>query len=297
MELPITINQSTCKKCYLCMEVCPNKIFIKNIDQEISTRPDRVQVCFKCGQCMAVCFTKSVVVSGLSYHSDFFELPVVVPLDLEIQFHNLIQTRRAVRNFSDKPVARELLEKVVDAISYAPPGFPPLKYELVVVQNTELIRNALPYMIRLYKKLEYMMNKPVIRYFIKKEVGVKKFRTMVNHLMPMLKTRFRELDNGTEDTITRYAPSMILFLADNREEDISQDISIAATYGMLAIHSLGLGGSIMDLIPPAINKDPELRKMFAVPDSHEVVTSLIIGYPKYKYQRGIKRKIHRVEWL
>jgi ferredoxin len=291
----ITINQSTCKKCHLCMEVCPQKLYIKNSSNEISTRPDRVHLCIKCGQCMAVCSTQSVVVAGLSYQSDFFELPENG--SSEESFYNLIYTRRAIRNFKDKPVPKDLLEKVVEAISFAPPGFPPLKTEIIVVQNSELIRNALPNMVKLYDKLVAMMGKPMYRYFIKKEVGDKKFRSMENHLIPMLTRRLPELKNGTEDTITRYAPAMILFLADKKGEDIQQDISIAASYGMLAIHSLGLGGSIMDLIPPAINKEKELRKLFCIPDTHEVITSLIIGYPKYKYQRGIKRNLKSVKWL
>jgi hypothetical protein len=66
---------------------------------------------------------------------------------------------------------------------------------------------------------------------------------------------------------------------------------------MLASHSLGLGGSIMDIIPPAINKSPELRKMFTIPDDHDVITSIIIGYPKYKYRRGIKREQKEVSWI
>jgi len=90
---------------------------------------------------------------------------------------------------------------------------------------------------------------------------------------------------------------MILFLADKNEEDIRQDISIAATYGMLAMHSLGLGGSIMDIIPPAIEKSKELRTLFGIPENYEVITSLIIGYPKYKYLRGIKRNLKSVQWL
>jgi nitroreductase/NAD-dependent dihydropyrimidine dehydrogenase PreA subunit len=292
---PITVNQSTCKQCHLCMEVCPQKIYIKNSSNEISIRPDRVHLCFKCGQCMAACTTQSVVVNGLSYESDFFELPEEA--SYETSFYNLIYTRRAIRNFKDKPVPTEVLKKIVDAISFAPPGFPPLKTDIIVVQNRELIRKALPNMIQLYDKLVGMMNKPMYRFFIKKEVGDKKFRSMQNHLIPMLIRRLPELKNGTEDTITRYAPAMILFIADKNGEDIHQDISIAATYGMLAIHSLGLGGSIMDLIPPAINKDPGLRKMFCIPDTHEVVTSLILGYPKYKYQRGIKRNLKSIKWL
>jgi nitroreductase/NAD-dependent dihydropyrimidine dehydrogenase PreA subunit len=291
----ITINQETCKKCNLCMEVCPHKIYIKNSLNETVTRPDRIQLCFKCGQCMAVCTTQSVVVDGLSYETDFFELPEDKPN--ESAFYNLISTRRAIRNFKDKPVPTELLEKIVDAMSFAPPGFPPLKVQIIVVQNTELIRKALPNMIKLYDQLTTVFKNPVMRFFIKKEVGPKKFKTMQGHLIPMLNSRMAELKMGTEDTLTRYAPAMILFIADKNGEDISHDISIAATYGMLAAHSIGLGGSIMDIIPPAIERDKELRKMFHIPENHEIVTSMIIGYPKYKYQRGIKREMKSVEWL
>ena len=295
MNNKISINKETCKKCLLCSEVCPNKIIIKNNLNGMSTRPDRIDMCFKCGQCMAICSTKSIVVDGLSYEHDFFDLPECT--SNENYFYNLIYTRRAIRNFKDKPVPKELLEKIVEAISFAPPGFPPLKINIIVVQNTDLIRKALPNMIKLYDSLVKIMKNPIIKFFIKKEVGKKKFKTMQEHLIPLLKSRLPELKNGTEDTITRNAPAMILFIADKNGEDISQDISIAATYGMLAAHSLGLGGSIMDIIPPAIERDKELRKMFCIPDNHEIVTSIIVGYPKYKYSRGIKRDLKSVKWL
>jgi nitroreductase/NAD-dependent dihydropyrimidine dehydrogenase PreA subunit len=295
MENTISINHETCKKCLLCSEVCPNKILIRNDSNEMATRSDRIGLCFKCGQCMAVCSTQSIVVDGLSYEQDFFSLPDHV--SYADSFYDMIYTRRAVRNFKDKAVPKELLEKIVQAISFAPPSFPPLKIKIIVVQNTELIRKALPGMISFFDSLTKKMENPMIRFFIKKSVGNKKFKTMQDHLIPLLKSRLPELKNGTEDTITRHAPAMILFLADKNEEDISQDISIAATYGMLATHALGLGGSIMDIIPPAIERDKNLRKMFCIPDNHEIVTSMIIGYPKYKYLRGIKRNLKSVKWL
>jgi hypothetical protein len=65
----------------------------------------------------------------------------------------------------------------------------------------------------------------------------------------------------------------------------------------LSAHSLGLGGSIMDIIPPAIDKDKKLRALFNVSDDQEVVASIILGYPKYKYQKGIKRVLKEVKWL
>ena len=49
MEEAIFINHSTCKKCMLCTEVCPNKILKKNESGEITYKPERKDLCFKCG--------------------------------------------------------------------------------------------------------------------------------------------------------------------------------------------------------------------------------------------------------
>jgi nitroreductase len=244
---------------------------------------------------MAVCPTKSIAVEGLSYDSDFFDLPPA--LSYESLFHDMIHTRRAVRNFSDTPVPRELLEKVVDAISFAPMGFPPFKVEIIVVRDTEVIRRSLPHMIEFYDSLLKVFKNPVIRFFIRREAGPKRFKLMQGHLIPLLETRMPELKRGVEDTITRNAPAMILFCGDKKGEDISEDAFVAATYGMLAAHALGLGGSIMSIIPPAIERSAELRKLFRVPDGSEILTSLILGYPKYKYARGIRRRIESVQWI
>jgi len=70
---------------------------------------------------MAVCSTESITVESLSYEKDFFDLPAQE--SCEEEFFNLLYSRRAIRNFSDKKVTKEVLEKIVKAISLAPPGF------------------------------------------------------------------------------------------------------------------------------------------------------------------------------
>jgi len=291
----ITINSETCQKCALCAEVCPNKIIKFDEQNNFYFRDDRINLCFKCGQCMSICPSKSIIIQDLSYSNNFFELPKEIANESE--FLNLLATRRAVRNFKDKPVPKELLEKIVQAIKLAPPSFPPIKTELVVVQNRELIKSALPYMIEFYDFVLSSMKNPIARFFIKQSAGKEKFNVIKNHLVPLMKSRLPELKLGTEDTLTRNASAMILFHANKNAENYQTDIYIAASYGMLALHSLGLGGSIMDIIPPPINKKDELKKMFLIPETNEVVTSLIIGYPKYKYQRGIKRELKSIKWL
>jgi len=246
---------------------------------------------------MAVCPEEAVLVPGLSYEKDFFNLPEGKNEAADEDFFWLIKTRRAVRAFKDQDIPAEVLSRIVEAISFAPPGFPPLKTKLLVINDREVLKAALPLMISLYEKLEKMMRNPFVRHFIKKEVGAARFRTMNEHLLPVLANRLPALKKGGEDTLMRGAPALILFIADRNGEDISQDISIAATYGMLAVHALGLGGSIMDIIPPAIEKSPELRKMLGIHADDKVVTSLIIGYPRVKYSKGIKRELKEVRWI
>jgi hypothetical protein len=65
----------------------------------------------------------------------------------------------------------------------------------------------------------------------------------------------------------------------------------------LAAHALGLGATIIELIPAAIDKEKKLRKLFSIPDNNVVVASMIVGYPKYKYQRSIKRNLKSVTWI
>jgi len=295
MENRISIDHETCKACGLCGEVCPMKIMKKDGSNRISFRQDRLPFCIRCGQCMAICPTKSVAVEGLSYSRDFFEISET--LGIGAPFLDMIANRRAIRNFKDKPVPKELLEKIVQAITFAPPGFPPIKTEIVVVQDTEVIRKALPHMIEVYDYLVKAMSNPIGRFFIRRKVGRAKFNTISNHVVPLMKNRLPELKMGTEDTISRYAPAMIVFHANRNAENYEADIYIALTYGFLAAHALGLGGSAMDLIPPAIQNSQELRKLFLVPDSNQVVASMILGYPKYSYQRGIKRELKSVTWI
>jgi nitroreductase/NAD-dependent dihydropyrimidine dehydrogenase PreA subunit len=290
-----TVNQQTCKLCGTCSAICPNRIIKQDEQGRMFFLPERLAMCFRCGQCMAICPTRSVQVDGLSYERDFFDLPPRA--DGSTAFFDLIASRRAVRNFQEKPVPRELLEKIVDAISLAPPGFPPLKTELVVVQDTARIRQALPHMIEVYDFLVKAMHNPIGRQVVRSHLDAERFNTLRQHVIPLLEKRLPELKSGAEDTITRNAPAMILFHANRKAENYRADIYIAVTYGFLAAHALGLGGAAMDLIPPAIEQNKTLRALFGLADSQEVVASMIVGYPKYRYQRAIRRELKSVTWF
>jgi ferredoxin len=52
-----------------------------------------------------------------------------------------------------------------------------------------------------------------------------------------------------------------------------------------------------DLIPPACNKVPEIRKLLSLPDEREVYASITMGYSKYQFKRIPPRKLAEVRYI
>ncbi len=291
MKKEIAIDDTLCKKCKVCSEVCPNGIF-QSKNNHTSVKSERIELCFLCGQCMAACPEKAITVAGLDYNKDFFDLPETIN-----SFNALIQSRRSVRAFKDVPVPADLLEQIVSAISYAPPSFPPIKVEITVIRDKQLMKESLQHMINLYDKLMQGLSNPIAKHIIRRKIGQERFRVIQNHIVPMFKIKLPFMKAGTEDAITRSAPAMILFHANKQSDNYAADIYIALAYALLKAHTLGLGATAIDLIPPAIERTPVLKQMFKIPKENEVVASMILGYPKFKYKRAIQRQLKSITWI
>ncbi|MCD6365976.1 MAG: nitroreductase family protein [Bacteroidales bacterium] len=286
-----TINQSLCEQCKLCIEVCPVNIIAANKQGQVNFIREREHICLECGQCMAICTTKAIQVNGYSYEKDLFDLPkatVEYP-----QLIDFLSHRRSVRNFKDKPVPDEMIDKIIAAIDFAPYGSKPEKMHITVVNDRKKIEAILPGIEQFLNNIVKWVENPIISYFIRRKTGNETFNTIKNHLYPIAKTGNYKLKYG--DRITRGAPAILVFHAEAGAEEHTNNSMIYATYAMMAAQSLGLGATIIGLVPPAINKMKEVREKFGIPENHEAVISVIIGYPKYKYKRGIKREKYQVK--
>jgi nitroreductase len=237
----------------------------------------------------------AIEIDGLSYEGQLIDLPAS-----EVggeAFHNFVLNRRSIRVFRDQPLPRELLQQIVDIISTAPMGFPPHKVEVTVVQNRSTIEQALPIIVRMYENLGQRMKNPFIRAMIKRRTTPEAFNSLRNHVLPSMAYRLPDMKAGGADTITRGAPAMLLFHAQRAPDDHTPDAWIALTYGLLASHALGLGATAISLVPPIVERSPELRALFQIPPENEVVACMILGYPRVRYQRGIRRELAGVHWI
>ncbi|PLX13096.1 MAG: hypothetical protein C0594_01600 [Marinilabiliales bacterium] len=288
-----SINLDLCKKCKLCIEVCPCNIIGLNENEEVSFIKDKESICLGCGQCMAICSSKAISINKLSYENNFTDLPInhVNYAD----FVDFLANRRSVRNFKSQPVPDDAISKIIQAVEYAPYGSEPEKINITVVNNRKTIETALPYISKFLDNIVKWIDNPFISFLIKRKKGMETYNTVKNHLYPISKTGNYKLEFG--DRITRGAPALLIFHAEKGAEEHTNNSLIYATYSILAAHSLGLGATMIGLVPAAINKVPEVRKIFNIPEKNEAVMSVIIGYPKYKYKRTIKRKNNNIEWI
>ncbi len=282
------INQQLCIKCKHCIEVCPVNLIETNQKNEVQFIAKRTTICIGCGQCMAVCSTQAITANDLSYDDDFIDLQKQ-EIDYD-NFMSFLASRRSVRNFKKKPLSVELINKILDSLAFAPFGASPEKMEITVINNRQTIETALPLIENFLDNIIKWVDNPLISLVIKKKKGAETFNTIKNHLYPIAKFDNYKLKYG--DRITRGAPAIFIFHAPKDAEEHTNNALIYATYVMLAAHSLGLGASMIGIVPAAINKVVKVRTVFKIPPNHDAVMSVIVGYPTIKYLRTIKRKVN-----
>ncbi len=284
------IDYNKCKSCRICINVCPSKILDVNENKQTYFKEGRKHICLECGHCMAVCSTQAITVHSMTYEKDFELIPKNNINYTE--FIDFLKTRRSVREFKNKPIEKEKLQQIIEAVSTAPYGAENDDISINIITDKTIIEKSLPLMSKFYDNLKKWFKNPLIRRIIKKKEGIETFNTIKNHLMPMVKLDHYDLKNY--NTITRDAPAILIFHSKPNAEEHTEDAHICNTIAMLTAHSLGLGSTIIGLIGPAVNKFPELKDLYKIPPENKVITSLILGYPKYKYLYSVKRNRQKV---
>jgi ferredoxin len=245
------VDLETCVGDGICSDVCPETC-LEMIDEKAATVEDRAGHCIMCGQCVAVCPTESLKMPQLPTE-DFGDLSKL-PFGYD-EYLEFLKLRRSVRIFIDKPVERELIEKILEAASTAPMGMPPHSTEVVVIDQRE--------------ELDF--------------VDLARYANDLYHR------------DGT-DRYMYHAPVVMLFHGNRWAMSFEENAHLVCHHSMLAAVSLGLGNTIIGLIPPIVDRSRVLRERYGIPKDNKVCTSLILGYPKYRYKKSIHRDLAGVKY-
>jgi nitroreductase len=209
----------------------------------------------------------------------------------------LMAQRRSVRRYRDKPVPRDVLDRIVEAASRAPTGTSRRTTGVIVIDQPEALRALSKSVYEMYDKLDKALKNPIARFFVKRQAGPKKLSTLEGFVLPGTRWYSRWYKENKGDEIIRDCPALMLFHAPALEPVAEANCVIAAFHAIFMAEVLGVGTCFSDLIPPACNRMKEIRDMLGLPEDREVLASMTLGYAKYPFKRTIPRTLAEVRYL
>jgi nitroreductase/NAD-dependent dihydropyrimidine dehydrogenase PreA subunit len=296
-EMTVSINQELCNNCGICGHVCPRYIpetINKGNNKTTMISTERIGLCMECGHCTAVCPKHAINVESLN-EKDFAPVQKVDIYDN--QFLSFLKQRRSVRRYKDKPVPHEIINKIIEAVHSSPTGTGRRSTGLIVIDNPKTLTTFSELAYEMYEALGNNLNNPIARFFIKQREGKKTLRMLLDFVMPGMHWYIRWYREGKSNEILRDCPALMLFHSPIYEPMGKENCIIAAFHAILMAQIENIGTCFNDLIPPACNRIPEIRKLLDLPDDREVYASITMGYSKYQFKRTVPRKVAEVRYL
>jgi hypothetical protein len=120
---------------------------------------------------------------------------------------------------------------------------------------------------------------------------------LTDFVMPGMRWYIRWHREGKSNEILRDCPALMLFHSPVYEPVGGENCLLAAFHAIMMAQVLKVGACFNDLVPPACNRVPEIRKLFGLPDDREVYACITMGYPKYEFKKIPPRNLAEVRYL
>ncbi|MBN2054739.1 nitroreductase family protein [bacterium] len=281
-----TVDHSACILCGRCIEICPGKCLVMK-DRLIENRVSNLG-CIGCGHCMMVCPEHCISITGRDISSaDLVELPAPDSVASVEALEALLQTRRSVRFFKDRPLEPFLLDRIVAMAATAPMGIPPWDVGCVIINGRERVKELAGGILKGWQGFLQTMLRPWVLKLLRPFLGSRRFDVFAHFLRPLALEYSAGVAAG-EDRLFYGAPAVLLFYHSPYIE--SSDAMIACTYAMLAAHSMGIGTTMIGAAAPILARNRELCQRFGVPAGYIPSIALILGYPAVEFKRTVRRR-------
>ena len=246
---PILVNEEKCIGCGLCEKDCPaSYIYVSGGKARVRTGG-----CLECGHCYAICPEGAVTMTGYDCRDEAAVPMTELPADTLLA---AMKSRRTVRQFEDRAVEEEKIQKILEAGRYSPTGGNSQNVSFTILGSRQAEAEAIC-------------------------TGL--FRNATK--LPGRNASFAERFRITDDFFFKGAPLVILVTGVS-----SVDAGLASAYMEIMAESLGLGVLYSGFFVMCSRLSRKLRRLIRLPRRHKVVTCMVIGYPAVKYQRIVPRK-------
>jgi nitroreductase/NAD-dependent dihydropyrimidine dehydrogenase PreA subunit len=265
----IRIDSEKCKRDGICVEVCPARLLVmENKDNPPTTIEGAEELCIDCGHCVAVCPHGALTQRSMKPEDCTVRLKeLAVSPEQAAQF---LRSRRSIRVYKDETLSRETISGLIETARYAPSGHNVQPVEWLVIQDRAEIKRLAGITVDWMRQLWGM--------------GLEIAKTL--HMDRVIDA----WDQGL-DRICREAPQMVLTHAHKDNAMAVAASTIALTYLELTAYSQGLGACWAGYFNTAAQMHPPMIEALNLPEDHKVLGSLMLGRPKYGYQRiPVRRK-------
>ena len=284
----ITIATEKCSGCGTCVEVCKD-FGLTLSDGKVKVSETPWVGCIACGHCMVVCPNGAISIHGRTLSpDDMFDLPHIEQTTNYDQLLALLQRRRSIREFTDRNVEPEIIEKILEAAKTSPMGYPPSDVNVLVFDTKEKNHKFAVDYCKYIKGFKWVMSNwflTLMRPFWGK-INDEIFRKFIRPVFDIYTGKMKKGVN----LVTYDAPLAMYFYGSPYTDPA--DPLIAATAAMYAAEALGLGTCMLGAIHPLLQyggKAKKFREKYGIKYKSREGIFLIFGYSAVKYQKGLKR--------
>lgn len=271
----VIINKETCIGCGLCVKVCSrDAIVLVNNKAEVEQ-----SLCNECGHCLAVC-PKASVSMPLHERNEILDYDVS-KLNLDPDgFLYFQKFRRSIRNFKEKEVEPNKLDKIIEAGRYSPTASNRQLNRYIVIKDRidEVREMAIKALYDLANDSNY-----------KGSNGV--------DYRPSWIQMYNDYRGKKIDNLFFNAPQIIVIVSEDKSSFADVNGGLAASRMELQANTLGLGVCYIGFFKIALKYNSKLRELIEMKDDEEFILSFVVGYPNVKYQRTVNRKPSDVRFI
>ncbi|MBW1781250.1 MAG: nitroreductase family protein [Deltaproteobacteria bacterium] len=168
-------------------------------------------------------------------------------------FSELLDKRRSIRDYKDRPVSLDLVKDIIRESCFAPSSGNGQPWRFIIVNNKEWI-----------KKLSDESKKNVLSFIEKNpDAPVKKYEATLRN---------------KDFNVFYNAPCLVYIGGSEKVRSLRVDCALAACYFMFLACERGLGTCWVGLGTNI--QDREVRKHIGMSEDYRIVAPVIVGYPR-----------------
>jgi nitroreductase len=171
----------------------------------------------------------------------------------DMTYDELLQKRRSVRRYQERPVPVEVIQAMIDESTLAPSAGNEQPWKFVIVSGRETL-----------KRISDESKKNILaRIAANPDDYAKKYERMLS---------------SEPFNVFYNAPCLVLILGPSGAKNLYVDCALAASYFMMAAVSRDLGTCWVNFGTEI--RDPDMREALSLPDDCTIVAPIILGYPE-----------------